>query len=124
MNVFGKREQRKLACSAERRKGRMKSKKFFFCALVGAIGFAGAKTYEHSQKNISKDLLLQNVEALTFTPEEGVKIGTCYFDAWPDVTDEERKMAIKCATGTTMNTIYPCGSETRLVPQSTGSCIK
>lgn len=40
-------------------------KKLLFCALAGAIGFAGAKTYEHSQKNITNDLLLQNVEALT-----------------------------------------------------------
>ena len=40
-------------------------KKLLFCALAGAIGFAGAKTYEHSQKDYSDDLLLQNVEALT-----------------------------------------------------------
>lgn len=40
-------------------------KKLFFCALAGAIGFAGAKTYEYSQKNNSNDLLLQNVEAMT-----------------------------------------------------------
>lgn len=99
-------------------------KKLFFCALAGAIGFAGAKAYEHSQKNITNDLLLQNVEALSNPPEEGVKIGTCYFDAWPSTTDEESKMVIKCAAGTTMGMIYPCGSETMFVPQSSGSCLK
>ena len=80
MNVFVKREQRKLACSAERRKGRMKSKIFFFCALVGAIGFAGAKTYERSQKNVSKDLLLQNVEALSES-ENLEKYHICYYES-------------------------------------------
>lgn len=53
-------------------------KKFFFCALAGAIGFAGAKTYEHSQKNISSDLLLQNVEALSQATDETGEKFTCY----------------------------------------------
>lgn len=55
-------------------------KKFFFCALVGAIGFAGAKTYEHSQENISKGLLLQNVEALSESENSG-KYSICYYES-------------------------------------------
>lgn len=46
--------------------------------MAGAIGFAGAKAYEHSQKNISNDLLLQNVEALSQATEETDKKFTCY----------------------------------------------
>lgn len=51
-------------------------KKLFFCALAGAIGFAGAKTYEYSQKNNSNDLLLQNVEALTSGEDSNEKLKT------------------------------------------------
>lgn len=97
-------------------------KKLLLCVLAGAIGFAGAKFYEHSQKKAIEVLLLQNVEALTNSPEEGVKIGTCYFDAWPN--GDEREVLLKCADGTTMSTIYPCGSVSMLTPQSTGSCIR
>ena len=99
-------------------------KKLLFCALAGAIGFAGAKAYEHSQKSSTEDLLLRNVEALSNSPEEGVKIGTCYFSAWPDTTDEESVWVLECERGTTMNKIFPCGSEHSIIRQSSGSCIK
>lgn len=48
-------------------------KKLLFCALAGAIGFAGAKAYEHSQKSSTEDLLLRNVEALS----EGEESTSC-----------------------------------------------
>lgn len=48
-------------------------KKLFICVLIGAVGFVGAKTYEHSQKDYSNDLLLQNVEALS----EGEESPSC-----------------------------------------------
>ena len=53
-------------------------KKLLFCALAGAIGFSGAKTYEHSQKNITNDLLLQNVEALSEN-ESPTNYRICYY---------------------------------------------
>lgn len=40
-------------------------KKLFFCALAGAIGFVGAKTYLISQESGMDALTLQNVEALS-----------------------------------------------------------
>lgn len=46
-------------------------KKLLFCALAGAIGFAGAKAYEHSQKKEVEVLLLQNIEALAQINHEG-----------------------------------------------------
>ena len=48
-------------------------KKLFFCALAGAIGFAGAKTYLISQESDMDALTLQNVEALS----EGEESTSC-----------------------------------------------
>lgn len=71
-------------------------KKLFFCALAGAIGFAGAKAYEHSQKNISEDLLLQNVEALSQVTEETGEKFTCY----NTITKKDGSKVRYCATCT------------------------
>lgn len=99
-------------------------KKMLFCVLASAMGFVGVRSYKHSQKIYSKDLFLQNIDALTAPPEEGVKVGTCYFDAWPNGGDEESQFLLKCADGTTMNKIFKCGEPAFFVPLATGGCLK
>lgn len=81
-------------------------KKFFFCALAGAIGFAGAKTYEHSQKNISSDLLLQNVEALSQATDEAGKKFTCF----NTITSKDGSQVRYCQTCTFIDGTDVCYS--------------
>lgn len=81
-------------------------KKFFFCALAGAIGFAGAKTYEHSQKNISSDLLLQNVEALSQATDEAGEKFTCF----NTITSKDGSQVRYCPTCTFIDGTDVCYS--------------